>query len=239
MFSIKIAAIAAAILAVGGALGMCTALFDTAPYVRLKALLPRDLPSEPNYKGRLNLFEALRDQRYDVAMLGDSLVELGPWNELFPDVKIANRGISGDLAELVAKRLDTVKSTGARKVLLMFGVNNLRHGSDIDATFASYRRVIDGLAPMSVVVQSTVLTSNDAANGRIAELNKRLYQYCSTGACSYLDISRVIAPAGRLTPELSADGTHLLGEGYLRWQKAISATVRDPKLLSAHAPDAK
>jgi hypothetical protein len=42
----------------------------------------------PYYQSKLALFRAV--------MPGDSLTEGIDWRELFPDVKILNRGISGD-----------------------------------------------------------------------------------------------------------------------------------------------
>lgn len=223
-------AIAATLLTFG--LGLAAGLvafgvFSAWPSVNLRTLLPRDLAHESFYRMRLSEFQQLRGQSYDITMAGDSLTELGPWSELFPGVKIANRGISGDLAELIAKRLDTVQSTRARKTFLMFGVNNLRLGTDVAGTFRSYQRVIDALAPRScVVVQSTIPTSNALANARIGQLNARLRSYCvTTGRCQYLDIDKTIAPTGKLTPAESPDGMHLYGVAYVRWRDAIAPAL--------------
>ena len=51
---------------------------------------------------RISLFEEF-NPKPDIVFLGDSLTELGLWNEFFPTVKLANRGVGGDTTKDVLK----------------------------------------------------------------------------------------------------------------------------------------
>jgi len=46
-------------------------------------------------------------------MLGDSLIEYGSWSRLFPNIKIANRGVAGDETLGVLSRVHLITDIGA------------------------------------------------------------------------------------------------------------------------------
>jgi len=57
------------------------------------------------YRSRLALFRQTAGDAH-VVMLGDSITEGADWRELFPDVRILNRGISGDTSDGIVRSLD-------------------------------------------------------------------------------------------------------------------------------------
>ena len=61
----------------------------------------------PYYRSKLAFFRQTAGVA-DAVMLGDSHIEMIDWRELFPGVKILNRGISGDTSEGVLNWLDEV-----------------------------------------------------------------------------------------------------------------------------------
>src|SRR3954451_1058356 len=61
----------------------------------------------PYYRTRLDFFRQTVGDA-DVVMLGDSITEGIDWHELFPHVRILNRGIGGDTSAGVLNRLDEV-----------------------------------------------------------------------------------------------------------------------------------
>ena len=63
--------------------------------------------------------------QYDVVMFGDSLTERGHWSDMFPSVRIGNRGIGGDDTQGMLERIQSIESTGAKTVFIMAGTNDL------------------------------------------------------------------------------------------------------------------
>src|SRR5207244_10058498 len=74
----------------------------------------------PYYRSRLAFFRQIVGDA-DVVMLGDSITEGMDWRELFPDVRILNRGIAGDTSAGVLNRLDEVIARHPKMVFLMIG----------------------------------------------------------------------------------------------------------------------
>ena len=74
---------------------------------------------------RRGLFALSKFPTAPIVMLGDSLTEAAPWDELTGCRQIANRGIGGDTTARVLSRLDEVLSMRPRAVFLMVGVNDI------------------------------------------------------------------------------------------------------------------
>ena len=91
----------------------------------------------PYYQSKLAFFRAV--------MLGDSLTEGIDWRELFPDVKILNRGIGGDTSAGVLNRLDEVIGRHPKIVVLMIGANDLRMGVPVPQVAANIRSIVQTL----------------------------------------------------------------------------------------------
>jgi len=106
-----IAALLAAILLAAFVSGLLVGDWKPGIVGRLKVWLgvqPRMFDNQnPYYRSKLAFFRQTAGVA-DAIMLGDSHIEGIDWRELFPDVKILNRGISGDTSEGVLNRLDEV-----------------------------------------------------------------------------------------------------------------------------------
>ena len=57
---------------------------------------------------RSSLFNKLSITSKDIVFIGNSITNGAEWNELFPQKRVKNRGISGDTSEGVFDRLDAV-----------------------------------------------------------------------------------------------------------------------------------
>jgi hypothetical protein len=77
-------------------------------------------------------------QKGQIAMVGDSLSELAPWNGMFPNEEIANYGISGDTVEGVLARVPCILASHASKLFVMIGINNLRAVGEFDHSVISH-----------------------------------------------------------------------------------------------------
>ena len=187
---------------------------------------------------RNSVFEAFHPHA-DVVMIGDSLTQGAEWKEIFPTVNIANRGIGGDRSDDILRRLPTTLETTPHKAFLMFGINDFFILQTVDATFANYRLVVEGLSEQNVQVfiQSTLECSRETCGeilDNIRALNGDLRTYASENGLPFININRGLTskPDG-LLKQYTYDGTHLLGSGYLEWSKSIESHVVGNGLVSA------
>ena len=70
---------------------------------------------------RSGLFDILPVDSTDIVFLGNSLTDGCEWHELFADNRIKNRGISGDTASDIHRRLGSVVKGQPAKIFHMAG----------------------------------------------------------------------------------------------------------------------
>lgn len=165
----------------------------------------------------------------DVAMLGDSLTEWAHWHELMPDIKVINRGISGDITQGMLQRLDGVINAKPKQVFFMAGVNDLNLGFEFDGVVSRYIEIVETLQSqgIEVMVQSTLLVGerlNDL-NPLITKFNHTLAQWCSDNGTTYIDINQVLSQDGLLMQQYTFDDLHLNGSAYQQWSQLIAKFI--------------
>jgi lysophospholipase L1-like esterase len=169
--------------------------------------------------------------RSDVVMVGDSLTAAAPWNEIFPKVQIANRGIDGDTTHDILLRMDTILSVLPKKALIMVGINDIHRGASLDSVFWNYREIVKRLqqAGVIVIIQSTLECSKDVCGDRVyqvRDLNKQLEDFAKGNNIVFLDINADLSnPSDGLLSKYSYDGIHLLASGYVKWSERIRPYV--------------
>ena len=183
---------------------------------------------------RTSLFDAVKTTS-SVVMVGDSLTDGAEWRELFPDVSIANRGIDGDTTGGVLERMASIASVHAQKAFVMIGINDFTDaGKSVEEVFGNYMKIVAALRQggAEVFVQSTLMCNESkaawkscaAANEKIKQLNRKLAA-AGQGEFTFIDINRKLADEGGLKDELTYDGVHLNGNGYLLWKDEIAPFV--------------
>ena len=107
----------------------------TGPTISAQVKLPAypDSLFPTYYHQRVTLFRALPQTKEDIIFLGNSITDGGEWGELFNDIKIKNRGISGDITAGVLHRLDELANGKPAKVFLLIGVNDLARNITADS----------------------------------------------------------------------------------------------------------
>ena len=201
--------------------GAATVQLHVWPYPLLKAFGDHPTAEEASLSNgaRRSLFDAYRRQT-DVVFLGDSLTEQGPWEEMFPEVRLANRGIGGERFENLLTRLDDVIALEPRAVFIMAGVNSA--GIDtLEKAIADLAAIVSELRghDIEVVLQTTIVPRGDRRE-YVIELNERLPDYAETAGVPLIDLSPLQQVDG-LRAELTYDGTHLNGDGYRNWEDVL------------------
>jgi lysophospholipase L1-like esterase len=185
-----------------------------------------------SYWRERNAFFQAFGRTADVAMIGDSLTDGAEWSEIFPGRSIVNRGIDGDTTRGVLARLDTILAAPPKRAFVMLGINDFADGHRaVEAVFHDYRALVGRLqaAGVRVFVQSTLpchpvkaaWKSCRSLNPRVAQLNARLATLASE-TVTFVPLSGLVAADGGLRGELTFDGVHLNGQGYLLWRDAIA-----------------
>ena len=179
----------------------------------------------------VSAFEAFPVVPDDVVFLGDSITEGGPWEEIFPGVRVRNRGVGGDTSAGVLARLDQVTRGQPEKVFLLIGTNDLFLGASEDEIVANIEEILDRLkqeSPDTEVYLQSVLPRAASYRSRVEALNARLAEVAGERGCAWVDLySHFVDPnTGAIREELSNDSLHLLGPGYVLWRDQIDGLVR-------------
>lgn len=226
------------LLVAGFVCGVYASSHHLSPVSRLQAIRhamfgfphvdPAALIDYPYWRDRTTLFATLNNPVKNV-MLGDSLTDGAEWQELFPHVSIANRGINGDSCHGLLKRLDGIVAMHPARAFVMVGNNDIlshRTKADIQADCLG---VLDGLSAQGIqpVIQSTLYVGNGVAdadyiNTGTEQLNTWLKGQATSRGWTFVDLNPLLAPQHALNAEWSHDGVHLNGKGYQVWKEAIA-----------------
>jgi lysophospholipase L1-like esterase len=184
-------------------------------------------------KTRNTLFQTF-SPKSDIVMIGDSITEQALWNEIFTNVKIANRGIGGDTTDDILRRMDTIFSVSPYKAFVMVGINDIYKGRSVDEIFNNYVRIVKEIQSKNirVYVQSTLECQKSKCGINLTSvrlLNKKLNGYATANNIKYININEgLTSDTDGLLSDYTPDGIHLNGKGYLVWSKTISPYV-NPK----------
>jgi lysophospholipase L1-like esterase len=159
-------------------------------------------------------------------MLGDSITHWTDWSALLPSFDVANRGIPGDMTDGVLERIDSIIAMHPRCVAVMLGVNDLSAKRSVQQVLQNYTAIIDRLSTSgsTVIVQSTLITSNPSLNALVINVDRSLAEMCrQSGRCLYLDLNSTVAATGEISD--SIDGIHLGPNSYKTWASNLTPVL--------------
>lgn len=205
----------------------------------LLAALQVSAQTEYNFQKR-SAFERLPVKSSDIVFLGNSITDYGPWQELFPNRKIKNRGISGDRTAWMLDRLDPIVEGKPKKVFLMIGVNDLGAGAAPQKVADNIEEILERFAagsPRTKVYVQSILPVNDniskyagrhgSKDAEIVQTNRLVKEICDRRGITYIDVySALVGDDGKLKLEHTNDGLHLMMSGYEVWKTVIEKYVK-------------
>ena len=183
-----------------------------------------------HYDTRTSLFAALPMDSSMTIFLGDSHISGGAWNELFPSLHTADRGIGGDGTGGVLARLAPCISARPRAIVLMIGVNDLLGQREVEDIAADHARIMARIrkgTPSTTLLVCSILPINEELmgmkrNDQVNALNKRIREQCAAMSVAFIDVqTRMIDGEGQLDRRYTFDGIHLNGDGYLVWKETL------------------
>jgi lysophospholipase L1-like esterase len=186
------------------------------------------------YVKRVKYFQSLPVQKNPIVFLGNSITEVGQWQDVTGMNNVINRGISGDNSFGVFYRLDDILAQNPKKIFLLIGVNDIKRGTPIEVIARNYERIIrkvktqhpkTQLYLQSVLpVTESILASiyDNIRNKRIIALNVLLKDLSIKYNLPYVDLFNVFKDEnGQLIRSLTTDGLHLQPEAYVLWAEYL------------------
>ncbi|MBY6540340.1 hypothetical protein HQ325_16825 [Rhodococcus sp. BP-349] len=184
----------------------------------------------PGQVMRASQFEQFPAPEGHVVLLGDSITELGLWQEWFPGLPVSNRGIGGQVSIDLLHRLDTAIGRPAA-VFLLIGTNDLTFGVPLHEIVRNVRALLSEIerrAPGTPVVVQSVMPRTRRYRDDLVLLNRayRSVVEHSPDHVEYLDLWPALADeSGDLRVEFTVDATHLTGAGYAAWMQLLRPRV--------------
>lgn len=177
-------------------------------------------------------FELLPESKADIVFAGDSITEFGWWDEWFPNHKVKNRGISGDVVQGVLYRIDGISVLSPKQVFLMIGINDIIQEHSIEHIKDSYLHLCEKMSKempnTQIYLQSILPTNSDEKNVQIHDVNEEICRLAGEFGFEYIDLySLFIDSEGLLKEGYSLDGVHLSGEAYLAWVDELTNYIED------------
>ena len=193
----------------------------------------RDDWFRPIWNERREQFESRRDRDQDaVVFFGDSITQ--GWGDdfrgKFGDLKIANRGISGDTTRgMLVRVADDVIDINPRGIVMLMGTNDLDDGATPQTIADNVKLILDELHehnPEMPIVLCAVMPSSPKKNRpveKIRELNRLLAEAVyDDPQVTFLDIWTLFANAdGDAKLAEFPDLLHPNDVGYRKWAAAL------------------
>jgi len=192
------------------------------------------------YQQRMDFFRHVPKQKKAIVFLGNSITEVGDWQEIIGNKPVQNRGISGDNSYGVLARLDETLQEKPAKIFLMIGVNDIKRGTPVSVIANNQERIVQrikALSPRTKVYMQSVLPVHEPVladiykkitNERIKSLNSLLQEIAQRNQVPYVDLHPVFTDEnGQLKRDMTTDGLHLRPAAYIKWV----ASLKEKKLL--------
>lgn len=184
-----------------------------------------------NNQGRLAAFKRTKANDQDaVVFLGDSIT--AKWNlaQAFPDLKTANRGISGDTTRGMLVRLqDNVLDLQPKAVVFMGGINDLTQSptGTPEIIAANVRSILERIrkdTPSTPVLVCETLPSHSASLETLTAVNQAVDKVVAEfpNAHRVKTYGAFLKSDGTLNADLFLDGTHPTPAGYAVWHEILA-----------------
>ena len=176
---------------------------------------------------RQRYFEAMPPPVGRVVFLGDSITQYVGWDDLFPDLRTANRGIGGETTSDLLTRLDSA-IVEPQAVSLLIGTNDLHslpRDRDIPRIAERMDRIVRRIrerAPDTPLLVNSVPPRTSHFADRIRELNAFYSRIAEQHGAAYIDLWPTFADQdGHIRREFTKDNLHLSPAGYLAWSDLL------------------
>lgn len=193
-----------------------------------------------HYGERTAHFKLQPLRKGDIVFVGDSITEQGlNWAIRFNDLRVRNRGISGDMTYGVLARLNELKAAPPKAIFLKIGVNDIfnfhyiKQVKNLSSISENIEKVVtqlnEALPNTQIYVQSILPDYRDFITQMAQTVNKQI-KAIKHARFTYIDLHPAFLGAqGTLNEALTTDGTHLNEAGYALWVKQLAPIMKTLK----------
>ena len=192
----------------------------------------------PYYMHKKSMFESLPNTKGEIIFLGNSITDGCNWTELFSDLRVKNRGISGDVTEGILNRLNEVTESNPAKIFIMIGINDLARNRSKKEILDNCEIIVDQIitdSPETKIYLESILPVNKkygrfekhySKSDSIVSLNKGLESLAKRKGQNYVDLyTSFIDDENNLKDEFTEDGLHLNGKAYQVWKSIVDKYI--------------
>lgn len=192
------------------------------------------------YYQRASLFDVLPVDSNSIVMLGNSLTHGCEWHELFGMPNVLNRGINGDIVQGIRERVEPIVKGHPKKIFLLSGVNDVSHNLTADSIVEAFGSLISYIreqTPETKLYVESLLPINNSFKryknifGKeqvIRDINAKLEAVVKSNGATWINVYPAFCDEeSNLRSDLTNDGLHLLGPGYMIWRDLLLPFVRE------------
>ena len=186
------------------------------------------------YYQRASLFDMLPVDSNSIVMLGNSLTHGCEWHELFGMPNVLNRGINGDIVQGIRERVEPIVKGHPKKIFLLSGVNDVSHNLTADSIVEALGSLISYIreqTPETKLYVESLLPINNSFKryknvfGKeqvIRDINAKLEAVVKSNGATWINVYPAFCDEeSNLRSDLTNDGLHLLGPGYMIWRDLL------------------
>jgi lysophospholipase L1-like esterase len=186
------------------------------------------------YQQKVTLFNLLPNTKKEIIFIGDSITDIGEWEEIWGNKKVKNRGISSDNTFGMLARLKEITEAKPAKIFIMIGINDIAKNTPDAVIVENYKKIISNIKMASpatkIMVQSILPTNNNFTafknhqnkTEHILFINAALQQYSTENKITYVDLyNSFIDSENKLDKKYTNDGLHVNGYGYMKWKESL------------------
>jgi lysophospholipase L1-like esterase len=190
------------------------------------------LPAKPSVTESCRA--AIAVQPDDILVIGDSIAALPEWHELLGTARVRNRARSGSRTEWLAAQ----NLPDCRTVILATGVNDLQARVDPGTTRANLAAIAARLVDRRVIVIPPMAPNLATFRAILLPHYPRIHIVAPAEAerltndlraampfASIIDVSPLLGHDGRLHDDMTDDGLHPNGNGYITLGKILARVV--------------
>jgi lysophospholipase L1-like esterase len=207
-------------------------LFIYKIYYRLNPKSIEDVTTLTYWQDKFSEYKILNQYiKGNIIFLGDSFVDRFNLNEFFPGKNILNRGIGNDDSRSLLARLnDNAINAHPKKIYIFIGTNDIIHKIPESETISNlekiYKKIITNKITLNVIFLLPVRKTSGINNKKITLLNEHIFQLCKKLNIRYFNVyEKFIDEEMELRKELTNDGLHLNGNGYLVFVKYFKSFI--------------
>ncbi|MDD8058464.1 GDSL-type esterase/lipase family protein [Shewanella metallivivens] len=193
-----------------------------------------------HYSERIAHFTLQPLRSNDIVFIGDSITEQGlNWAIRFNDLRVRNRGISGDTTYGVLARLDELKMTQPKAIFLKIGVNDIynfyyiKQVKNLSSVSENIENIViqlnEALPNTPIFVQSILPDHRAFITDMVQTVNQQI-KMIKHARFTYIDLhAAFLSSNGTMNKALTTDGTHLNQAGYALWAEQLAPIMAELK----------